>query len=232
MEKLNELEKIIGHVFLNKELLHTSLTHRSYLNEHSGYENPSNERLEFLGDAILQFLVSEYLYNNYPSEPEGMMTNFRAATVCTPSLGAESARLGFGKHLLMSRGEEKSGGREKEYILANTFEAVLGAIYLDTHDLEFCRQYLTTNLFYKIADIVKQESYRDAKSHFQELAQEKRGITPVYKVLREWGLDHNRQFEVGVYLRKELVGQGVGSSKQRAETAAAEDALAKWQIVG
>jgi ribonuclease-3 len=227
-----ELERTVNHSFKNKELLKTALTHRSYLNEHSSYKNPSNERLEFLGDAVLQFLISEYLYQNYPTSPEGMLTNFRAATVCAPALAAESGRLNFGQYLLLSKGEEASGGRQKEYILANTFEAILGALYLDSQDLDFCRRYLTKNLFYKIRELVSAEKYKDAKSQFQELSQEKRSITPSYKVLKEWGLDHDRQFLVGVYLKKELVAEGQGPSKQKAEQAAAEKALASWEEIG
>jgi len=226
--ELSELENIIGREFKDVEILRTALTHRSYLNEHNRYPNPSNERLEFLGDAILQFLTSEYLYGNYPSEPEGVLTNYRAAIVCTKSLGEESARLNFGKFLLLSHGEEASGGRAKEYILANTFEALLGAIYLDSHDLSFCREYLKKNLFYKIIRIVESEGFKDYKSHFQEVAQEEKGITPVYKVIKDWGPDHEKHFVVGVFLDSEEVAFGEGSSKQRAEQAAALNALEKW----
>lgn len=231
MTDLKSVEDIVGCVFQNQELLKTALTHRSYLNEHTSYKNPSNERLEFLGDAVLQFLISEHLYALYPTEPEGVLTNYRAATVCTPSLAAESQRLGLGQFLLLSKGEEGSGGRDKEYILANTFEAVLGAIYLDQHDINFCRQYLTKNLFYKIPTIVAEEAFRDFKSHFQEVAQEQRGITPVYKVLRETGLDHDKKFVVSVNLGRERVAEGEGHSKQKAQQDAAHQALVKWGVV-
>lgn len=219
------VEKIIGCEFKNQQLLATAFTHRSYLNEHSNYTNPSNERLEFLGDSILQFLTSEYLYNNYPKEPEGVLTSYRAATVCTVSLAAESAKMGFGNFLLLSHGEEASGGRNKEYLLANTFEAVLGAIYMDSFDIDFCRQYLLKNLFYKLTDIVASEAFRDFKSRWQEEAQEKKGQTPQYKVIEESGPDHDKRFVVGVFLGNTKAGEGVGSSKQRAEQAAAENAL-------
>ncbi|MCX6783551.1 MAG: ribonuclease III [candidate division WWE3 bacterium] len=222
----SKAETIIGLEFKNKELVATAFTHRSYLNEHSNYQNPSNERLEFLGDSILQFLTSEFLFNNYPREPEGMLTSYRAAAVCTVSLAAESAKLGYGNFLLLSHGEEASGGRTKEYLLANTFEAVLGAIYMDSFDIDFCRRYLLKNLFYKLDEIVKNESYRDFKSRFQEEAQEKKGLTPQYKVLDESGPDHDKKFAVGVFLGNTKAGEGEGSSKQRAEQAAAENALA------
>jgi len=210
------------------DLLQTAFTHRSYLNEHKSYKNPSNERLEFLGDAILQFLISEFLYEQYPEEQEGVLTSYRAATVCTPSLAAESQRLGYGEKLLLSKGEEASGGRTKEYILANTFEAVLGAMYLENLDINLCREYLTKELFYKITDIVAEKSYKDFKSQFQEIAQEKHGATPLYKVLKEWGPDHDKRFLVGVYLGKEQIAEGVGNSKQRAEQEAARLGLEKW----
>jgi len=210
------------------DLLQTAFTHRSYLNEHRSYKNPSNERLEFLGDAILQFLISEFLYSQYPEEQEGVLTSYRAATVCTPSLAAESQRLGYGEKLLLSKGEEASGGRTKEYILANTFEAVLGAMYLENLDINLCREYLTKELFYKITDIVAEKSYKDFKSQFQEIAQEKHGATPLYKVLKEWGPDHDKRFLVGVYLGKEQIAEGVGNSKQRAEQEAARLGLEKW----
>ncbi|MDP2873895.1 MAG: ribonuclease III [bacterium] len=225
-----DLEKTLGVKFKKDSLLQTSLTHRSYLNEHHDYPNPSNERLEFLGDAVLQFLTSEFLYKNYPDQPEGNLTNFRAAVVCTTSLAEESRRLGYGKHLLLSHGEEASGGSEREYILANTFEAVLGAIYMNS-GISHCRTFLKKELFYKIEAIVDKESYKDNKSRFQELAQEKVGVTPVYKVLEEWGPDHAKHFRLGVYLEEKLVGQGEGISKQRAEQEAANNALDTWEEV-
>lgn len=227
---IKDLEKVLEIKFKNLTLLQTALTHRSYLNEHHDYPNPSNERLEFLGDAVLQFLTSEFLYKNYPQQPEGDLTNFRAAVVCTSSLAEESRRLGYGKYLLLSHGEEASGGREREYILANTFEAVLGAIYLNS-GITKGRQFLQKNLFCKIDAIIEKESYKDNKSRFQELAQEKVGVTPVYKVLEEWGPDHAKHFRVGIYLEDKLVGQGEGASKQRAEQEAANNALDTWEEV-
>lgn len=223
IEKLSEILKVNVQ---NKELFNTAFTHRSYLNEHSDYPNPSNERLEFLGDAVLQLLSSEYLYNKYPESPEGDLTNYRAAIVCTPSLAAESQRLGYGELLLLSHGEEQTGGRGREYILANTFEAVLGALYLEK-GLEKCKDFVYRELFYKVDPIVENHIYKDAKSKFQELAQEKFGVTPVYEVVDAWGLDHEKTFKVAVHLNKEVYGEGEGRSKQKAEQAAAVNALDK-----
>ncbi len=219
------VEKILGIEITNEELFETAFTHRSYLNENTDYKNPSNERLEFLGDAVLQLLSTQYLYENYPKQPEGILTNYRSAIVNTRSLAQEALRLGYGDLLYLSNGEEASGGRTREYILANTFEAVLGALYL-TQGLEFCRTFVTKELLYKIETIVQEETYKDAKSKFQEIAQEKTGITPSYKVLESWGADHEKTFKVGVYLEGKLYGEGKGGSKQKAEQEAAVAALA------
>jgi len=210
----------------NETLFKTAFTHRSYLNEHPGYENDSNERLEFLGDAVLQLLSSEFLFQNYPGAPEGDLTNFRSAVVCTGSLAAEAKRLAYGKFLLLSNGEESTGGREREYILANTFEAVLGAFFLEK-GLDYCRKFIENELLYKVEEIIKTEGYKDAKSKFQELAQEKKAITPSYEVLKSWGPDHEKKFKVGAYLGKKLWGEGDGNSKQKAEQQAAFAALQK-----
>ncbi|HHH14314.1 MAG TPA: ribonuclease III, partial [candidate division WWE3 bacterium] len=188
----------------------------------------SNERLEFLGDAVLQFLSTEYLFNKFKHIKEGTLTAYRAALVNTNSLAEESKRLGFGKFLRLSKGEELNKGRENTYILANTFEAVLGALYLD-QGLEKCKKFLEKNLFYKIDRIIKEEAYKDKKSGFQEIAQEEQGITPTYKVIREWGPDHNKKFEVAVYLGKDKIATGVGSSKQKAEIEAAKKAIEKYK---
>lgn len=223
-----EVEKVLGVVFKNKTTLQTAFTHRSYLNEHPHYPNPSNERMEFLGDAVLQFLTSKYLYDSFPHSPEGQLTNFRAAVVNTESLAAEARRLGYGAFLLLSKGEEDSGGRGRNYILANTFEAVLGSLYLERGIL-VCRKFLDKNLFYKIREIVQNETYRDYKSSFQELAQERKGVTPVYEVLEDWGPDHDKNFRIGVVLGKTRMGEGTGKSKQKAEQSAAKNALENWK---
>jgi len=212
----------------NKDWYKTAFTHRSYLNENKDHPFPSNERLEFLGDAILQFLSSEYLYTQYPSYPEGKLTNIRAAIVCTKSLASASEKLGYGDFLLLSHGEDITGGRQREYILANTFEAVLGAMYLDS-DIDTCRKFLNKVLFNKIKDVVESKAFKDAKSLFQELAQEKTGATPTYRVLADWGPDHNKTFRIGVFLEEKMYGEGEGSSKQEAQQKAAKDALEKWE---
>lgn len=221
---LQKASQILQTELKDEELFRTAFTHRSYLNEHIGYKNPSNERLEFLGDAVLQLLSSEYLYNLYPNDPEGELTNYRSAIVCTPSIGDEAKRLGYGDLLLLSKGEEATGGRDREYILANTFEAVLGALFMEK-GLDYCREFVNRELFYKVKDIVENKLYKDAKSRFQEAAQEKTGLTPLYEVEDSWGPDHEKMFRIGVYLGKEKYGEGEGRSKQKAEQKAAENAL-------
>ncbi len=198
--------------------------HRSYLNEHSEPGLESNERLEFLGDAVLQFLSSEYLYNKYPNRPEGELTAIRSALVCTDSLAEEAKRLNYGEKLKLSKGEEDTGGRSKDYILANTFEAVLGALYLE-NDIDVCRKFLEKELLPKTSLIVKEKRHIDFKSHFQEITQARFNITPTYKVLSEWGPDHEKHFQVGAFVGSKQWGTGEGSSKQKAEVDAARDGI-------
>lgn len=216
--------------FKNENLLENAFVHRSYLNEHPRFELPSNERLEFLGDAVLEFLTSEHLYKTYDKEPEGRLTAYRSSLVKTETLAALAKDLDFGGKLKLSKGEDESGGRESEYLLADTFEAFVGALYLD-QGTPACRKFLEENLFPKLESIVKTKAYQDYKSLLQEIAQEKVNFTPVYKVLDEWGPDHDKIFKVGVFIRDKREGVGEGSSKQRAEVNAAEDALKnlKWQ---
>jgi len=220
----NKAAEVLKTDLKDEALFRTAFTHRSYLNEHAEYPNPSNERLEFLGDAVLQLLSSEYLYTKYPENPEGDLTNYRSAIVCTQSIGDEAKRLGYGKLLLLSKGEEATGGRDREYILANTFESVLGALFLEK-GLEFCREFVTRELFHKVSDIVDNQLFKDSKSRFQEAAQEKTGLTPNYEVEDSWGPDHEKMFRVGVYIGKQKYGEGEGRSKQKAEQQAAENAL-------
>ena len=224
----DKTKQILGKDLTDENLFRTAFTHRSYLNEHHECENPSNERLEFLGDAVLQLLSSEFLYKTYPEAPEGEMTNFRSSVVCTSSLAQEAKRMGYGNLLLLSNGEEATGGREREYILANTFEAVLGAIYLDK-GLEKCRKFLEKELFSKISNIVDNDIFKDSKSQFQEMAQDKFGVTPVYQIIDSWGPDHEKTFKMGVFIGKENWGIGEGKSKQRAEQAAAESGLKRME---
>ncbi len=221
-----KVQEILKTDLENENLFTTAFTHRSYLNEHTENGHRSNERLEFLGDAVLQLLSSEYLFNHFKDAPEGVMTNYRSAVVCTSSIGEEARRLGYGDMLLLSNGEESTGGREREYILANTFEAVLGALYIEK-GLEFCKLFVEKELLYKIDNVIKEQKYKDAKSVFQEKAQEKFGITPAYKIEDSWGPDHEKNFKVGVFLNDKLWGEGQGKSKQKAEQNAAENALEK-----
>lgn len=225
IEKLTELEKKIDFVFKDKDLLLQALTHRSYLNENPDWRLDHNERLEFLGDAVLELVVTEYLYKNYPN-PEGEMTNWRAALVNANILSRLSGEFDLNDYVLLSRGEAKDTGRARQYILANAIEALIGAIYLD-QGYEPCEKFISKFILKELSTIIEKRLYRDAKSLFQEMAQDKVGITPTYEVLEEWGPDHARNFKVGVFLEKELIGQGQGPSKQEAQQQAAEDALAK-----
>ncbi len=223
--KVSELEGKIGVAFKNKDLLLTALTHRSYLNEDPKWPLDHNERLEFLGDAVLELAVTDHLYNNY-SNPEGEMTNWRAAIVNANILAKISAKFDLNDYVLLSRGEAKDTGRARQYILANAIEALIGAIYLDQgyHVADdFIKRFVVTEL----PAIIEGNLYRDPKSRFQEEAQERVGITPTYEVLKEWGPDHARNFDIGVFLGQEMVGRGEGLSKQEAQQAAAEAALKK-----
>ena len=224
-DKLSELESKIGFVFRNKDLLLTALTHRSYLNENPNWRLDHNERLEFLGDAVLELVVTEYLYKNYPN-PEGEMTNWRAALVNAVILSKITGEFDLNDYILLSRGEAKDTGRARQYILANAIEALIGAMYLD-QGYEPCEKFIGKFILKELPTIIEKRLYRDAKSLFQEMAQDKVGITPTYEVLKEWGPDHAQNLEVGVFLEKEKSGTGQGPSKQEAQQIAAEDALAK-----
>lgn len=223
MKEFSSLEKKIGIEFENKNLLTEAFTHRSYLNENPSFPVFHNERLEFLGDAVLELAVTDFLYKNYKN-PEGELTSWRAALVNSQILSQTSRSLGFNDYLLLSRGEEKDTGKARDFILANCFESFIGAIYLD-RGYETARIFIEKTLLEKLPEIIEKGLYRDAKSHFQEIAQEISKATPVYQVLKEWGPDHARHFVVGVYLAKELVAEGEGSSKQEAEQEAATRAL-------
>jgi len=218
------LEKKLGLKFKKKDLLTQAFVHRSYLNENPDFALDQNERLEFLGDAVLELVITEHLYKEHPDKAEGELTNWRAALVNAKMLTQVAEELGFNDFLLLSRGETKELGKARQYILANTFEAVIGAIYLDLgYDSadKFIRQYLLKRL----PDIIQKKLYKDAKSHLQEEAQDKVGVTPMYKVLKEWGPDHKKKFTVGVYLKDDMVAEGQGYSKQEAEEDAAKAAL-------
>lgn len=225
MKDFSILEKKLNLNFKEKNLLIQAFCHRSYLNENPKFYLSHNERLEFLGDAVLELIVTEYLYKKYPEKSEGELTNWRAALVNAKILAKLARELGFDEFLLLSKGEQKEEGKARQYILANTFEALIGAIYLD-QGFEVCREFVEEFLIKKkLPEIIEKGLFRDAKSRFQEESQERVGITPSYKVLEEWGPDHAKHFLVGVFLRDELVAKGEGSSKQEAEEEAAKNAL-------
>ncbi len=224
MKNLDLFEKKLGLSFKNKDLLTQAFVHRSYLNENPEFNLDQNERLEFLGDAVLELVVTEFLYKEYPGKAEGELTNWRAALVNAKMLTSVAEELGFNDFLLLSRGETKELGKARQYILANTFEALIGAMYLDS-GYQICDTFLKNYLLKKLPQIITSGSYKDAKSHFQEQAQDKDGITPVYKITKEWGPDHKKKFTVGVYLNQNLITEGEGYSKQEAEEQAARKAL-------
>lgn len=224
MIDFSKLEKKLGVKFKNKDLLTQAFCHRSYLNENPGFYLSNNERLEFLGDAVLELVITEDLYKKYPKTPEGELTNWRASLVNAKMLADIANSLEFNDFLLLSRGEAKETGKARQYILANAFEAFVGAIYLDRGYKE-CEKFLKKNLTTRLSEIIEKGLFRDAKSLFQEEAQERVGITPNYNVVEEWGPDHDKHFVIGVFLGKELVAKGEGSSKQEAEEKAAKNAL-------
>ncbi len=218
-----ELENILGLKLNNPDLYVSSFTHRSYLNENRRFALPHNERLEFLGDAVLELVATEYLYKNYP-HPEGELTNFRSALVNYKMLSGIAQRLGFEKFLLMSKGEAKDTGRARAVLLANCIEAVIGAIYLDS-GYENAKMFIEKEVLIELPKIIDVGSYVDPKSKLQELVQEKVGVTPTYGVVSETGPDHNKVFVVAAYIGQNEAGRGTGPSKQEAELAAAGDAL-------
>ena len=222
-----EVERILGVKIKNSDLYLSAFTHRSYLNENRSFALPHNERLEFLGDAVLELASTEFLYKNYP-HPEGELTNFRSALVNYKMLSDIAKRLDFEKFLLMSRGEAKDTGRARQVILANCIEAVIGAMYLDL-GYQTTTNFIAREILVELSQIIEGGSYVDPKSKLQEIVQEKRGITPTYSVISETGPDHNKLFVVGAYVGKNEVGRGQGPSKQEAELSAAENALSNNQ---
>jgi ribonuclease III len=223
---IDNLAKKLGIKFNDINLLQQALTHRSYLNEHRNYSLDHNERLEFLGDAVLELVVTEYLYENYPN-PEGELTNWRAALVNGEMLAKISKRMGVEEYLMMSRGEAKDTGKARQYLLANAFESITGAIYLDQKEkgYQVAKEFIMKNVVSELPNIIENKLYMDPKSRFQEVAQDKIGVTPSYRVLDESGPDHDRKFTVGIYLVDELIAKGDGSSKQEAQRNAAANAL-------
>ena len=209
--------------FKNQELFNKAFTHRSYLNE-AGIDMESNERLEFLGDSILSFVTSSYIYNKYPSLHEGELTNLRSALTNTQTLYTIALKLELGQHLKLSRGEESGGGRANRSILANTVEAVIGAVYLD-QGIEAARDFIQEILIDHLDEIIEEYGLKDAKSMLQEKVQENHKISPNYKILSEEGPDHAKIYTIGVYVNEKLLAEGSGHSKQEAEKAAAANAL-------
>ena len=220
----NKFQKSVGLTFKDQALLQQAFTHRSYLNENRNSTLAHNERLEFLGDAVLELIVTDYLYNKYPANHEGDLTAYRASLVNAITLSEAASKLGMNEFLLLSKGEAKDTGKARQYILANTMEAFIGALYID-QGYETARDFIAKNIFVLIDKIVADKSWVDAKSLFQEKAQENDGVTPVYKTLKETGPDHDKNFTVGVYVNEKLIGEGTGQSKQEAEQSAARAAL-------
>ncbi|MCX8015958.1 MAG: ribonuclease III [Patescibacteria group bacterium] len=230
-DKFEQLAKTLKFNFKKIDLLKQAFTHRSYLNENHEWRLGHNERLEFLGDAVLELVVSEYLFKKYPNENEGFLTSLRASLVNAETLASVADKLNFGHYVLVSRGEAKDNGVGRRYILANTFEALIGAIYLDG-GYKKCQQFIEKFLIKdNLERIIKEGSYKDPKSLLQEKAQAELGVTPAYKTLDEWGPDHAKHFRVGVFFYDKLVDEGEGPSKRIAEQEAAKKALSRqaWQ---
>lgn len=224
MKDFSSFEERIGITFKDKNLLMQAFVHRSYLNEHPDFPLGHNERLEFLGDAVLELVVTEFLYRNYPN-PEGELTNWRAALVNAKTLSDIAADMGMEEYLYLSRGEAKdAGSKARQFILANAIEALIGAVYLD-QGMAAAEELVGRFILSKLDYILEHKLYIDPKSRFQEAAQETLGVTPTYKVLSETGPDHAKEFEVGVFIGSELIATGKGTSKQDAQIEAARAAL-------
>ncbi|PIR83750.1 ribonuclease III [Candidatus Kaiserbacteria bacterium CG10_big_fil_rev_8_21_14_0_10_51_14] len=221
----SSFETKLGYTFKDKRLLEQAFTHRSYLNENRAPGREHNERLEFLGDAVLELVVTEFLYAKYPEKPEGDLTAYRAALVNTQSISDAGTKLGMNDFLLLSRGEARDTGRARQIILANAFEALIGALYLDSGYFA-AKDFIAKQLFHKTDELVEKGLWRDAKSKLQEISQELLGATPTYEVVSQTGPDHDKKFVIAAHLGSERVAMGEGKSKQEAEQAAAEKALA------
>ena len=226
MQDFTELEEALQIAFSDKNLLKQAFVHRSYINENPSFPLPHNERLEFLGDAVLELIITEHLYITYPN-PEGELTNWRASLVNSHMLAEAAKELGLEEYLFLSKGEAKdTNSKARNYILANCFEALIGAIYLD-QGYEQVKALINATLLPKLENILEHKLYQDPKSQLQEIAQERVGVTPSYRVLDESGPDHSKKFEVGVYFDDELIAKSTGTSKQEAQVSAAEAALKK-----
>ena len=224
MKDLGEFTKALGIEFSDEKLLKLAFTHRSYVNEHPNDSDGHNERLEFLGDAVLELIVTDFLYKKYPEETEGVLTTYRSALVNTQSLSTVASDTHMNDYLRLSKGESKDTGRARHYILANTFEAVIGAIYLD-QGYDAANDFAAEHLLTRTEEMVEKGLWQDAKSRLQEVAQDKISVTPTYKTLKEEGPDHDKQFTIGVFFDAEQIADGSGASKQEAEQNAARAAL-------
>ena len=224
MINFSDFEKKVGVSFKDKSLLKQAFIHRSYINENSGTGLSHNERLEFLGDAVLELVVTDFLYRKYPGYAEGELTALRSALVNAIIISEIASQIGMNDYLLLSKGESKDNGKARQYILANTYEALVGAIYLD-QGYNVADKFITKTLLPHTEEIVAKKLWRDSKSLVQEKAQEFVNVTPMYKVLSEAGPDHDKHFTVGIYFGKDLIAEGKGKSKQEAEQKAAEAAL-------
>lgn len=229
MSDIKKLEKIIKISFDDQQLITTALTHRSHLNENREVQE-HNERLEFLGDACLELVTTEFLFHTFPDKAEGELTALRAALVRKENLSKSARSLDLGSYLLMSKGEDQGGGRDNDYILANTVEALIGAIYLD-QGYETAKEFVSEYILTYLPQIMQHRLDRDAKSYLQELAQERDKVTPTYSVVEERGPDHEKEFDAVAYIADQKVGTGTGNSKQAAELKAAQDALERlgWE---
>ncbi|HUO55908.1 MAG TPA: ribonuclease III [Candidatus Paceibacterota bacterium] len=225
MPDFNKFQKTIGYSFKNERLLLTAFTHRSYLNENRASGREHNERLEFLGDAVLELVVTEFLFAKYPDKPEGDLTAYRAALVNTVSISDAATKLSMNDFLLLSRGEARDTGRARSIILANAFEALIGALYLDAGYVT-AKDFIAKNIFYKTDDVVAKRLWQDAKSKLQEMAQDKSGATPAYELVSQTGPDHDKRFVIAVTIAGQRAALGEGRSKQEAEQDAAQKALA------
>lgn len=230
MQTFSDLEKKIGIKFKDQKLLEKAFVHRSYINEHKNEGLLDNERMEFLGDAVLELAATKYLFDTCPENKEGELTALRAALVRGKNLATVAEELDLGKYLLLSHGEEKSGGRKKKYILANTAESLIGAIYIE-HGYETAEKFIKKFILTGLEEIVEKGLHIDEKSLFQEICQDKEDFTPYYELVEDSGPDHDKKFVMGVYIREKLIATGTGSSKQKAENDAAKNALKvlNWQ---
>lgn len=217
-------ENRIGVAFSDKRILELAFTHRSYVNEQKGTKGEHNERLEFLGDAVLELITTDFLYRKYPEKAEGDLTSYRAGLVNASTLATIAVGLGMNDFLLLSKGEARDTGRARQYILANAFEALIGAMYMD-QGYDVTRDFIDAHLLPLTDDIVDKHLWRDAKSRFQELAQEADGVTPTYQTMSEVGPDHNKVFTIGVFVGDKKIAEGTGRSKQEAEQSAADAGL-------